>query len=69
MVHKFSPDDNPEEDEEIHTQTRAMTREPIDIEDDVEFTTQEVKNAVQDMGNKKNINRHVMSYKPLSDVI
>jgi len=30
-----------------------MTREPIDTEDDVEFTTQEVKNAVQDMGNRK----------------
>ena len=30
-----------------------MTREPIETEDDVEFTTQEVKNAVQDMGNKK----------------
>jgi hypothetical protein len=30
-----------------------MTRELIDIEGDVEFTTKEVKNAVQDMGNKK----------------
>ena len=30
-----------------------MTREPIDTEDDVEFTIQEVKNAVQDLGNKK----------------
>jgi len=48
MVQKFSPDDNPEEDEEIHRQTRA-----IDTEDDVEFTAQEVKNAVQDMGDKK----------------
>jgi hypothetical protein len=47
MVQKFAPDDNPEDHEEIHRQTRAMTREPIDTEDDVEFTTQEVKNAVQ----------------------
>lgn len=36
-----------------YRQTRAMTCEPIDTENDVEFTTQEVKNAVQDMGNKK----------------
>jgi len=53
MVQKFAPEDNPEDDEEIHRETRAMTREPIDTEDDDEFTTQEVKNAVQDMGNKK----------------
>ena len=52
MVQKFAPEDNPEDDEEIHRQTRAMTREPIDTEDD-EFTIQEVKNAVQDLGNKK----------------
>jgi hypothetical protein len=52
MVHKFAPDDNPEDDEEIYRQTKAMTREPIDTEDDVEFTTQEVKNAVQDLGDK-----------------
>jgi len=30
-----------------------MTLEPIDTEDDVEFTNKEVKNAVQDMGDKK----------------
>jgi len=53
MVQNFAPDDNLEDDEEIHRQTRDRTREPFDTEDDVEFTIQEVKNAVQDLGNKK----------------
>jgi hypothetical protein len=53
MIQKFAPDDNPEDDKEIHRQARDMTCEPIDTEDDDEFTIQAVKNAVQVLGNKK----------------
>jgi hypothetical protein len=53
MIQKFAPDDKPEEDEHTHREIRAITREPIDTEDDDEFTIQEVMNTVQDLGNKK----------------
>jgi hypothetical protein len=52
MIHKFTPDDNQEDNTEIHRQSQALTRKPIDTEDE-EFTIQEVTDVVQDMGNKK----------------
>jgi hypothetical protein len=53
MIKKFAPDDNQEDDTETHREIRALTHSQIDMEDDEEFTIQEVTNAVQDMGNKK----------------
>ena len=50
MIEKFAPNDNPQDNEEIHRQTRTMTREPVYTENDDEFTAQEVKNAVKGMG-------------------
>jgi len=50
MIQKFAPDDNQEDDSEIHSQTRNLTHKPPDSEGDEEFTPQEV---TQNMGNKK----------------
>jgi hypothetical protein len=53
MIQKFAPDDNQEDDTEIHRQIRALTRKPTDMEDDEEFTVQEVTNVVKNMGKKR----------------
>ena len=53
MIQKHAPDDNQEDNTEIHRQIRALTQTPIDTEDDEEFTVQEVTNVVQGTGNKK----------------
>ena len=47
IVQKFAPDDNQEDDTEIHRQIGALTRTPIDTEEDEEFTLQEVMNVGQ----------------------
>jgi hypothetical protein len=53
MIQKFAPDDNQEDDTEKHRQIRTLTRKPIEMENDEEFTVQEVTNVIEDMGNKK----------------
>ena len=53
MLQNFTPDDNPNDDNEYHAQLRAMTQEATDTADDKEFTVQEIKNATAKMRNKK----------------
>jgi hypothetical protein len=53
MLQNFTPDDNPNEDNEYHAHLKALTQKAIDMADDKEFTVQEMKNAVASMRNKK----------------
>ena len=52
MLQKFAPEDNQDDDNDNHRQIRNLIGEPMDTEDDVEFTEQEVTNAIQDMRKK-----------------
>jgi len=53
MIQKVAPDNNQEDDTDTHSQIRTLTKKPLDTEDDEEFTVQEVKNVIKDMGNNK----------------
>ena len=53
MLKNLTPDDNQADDNELHKQTRAIIQEVIDTAGDKEFTVQEVKNAVESMGEKR----------------
>jgi hypothetical protein len=53
MLQNFTPDDDPNEDNEYHAHLRAITREATDTADDKEFTVQEIKNAGASMRDKK----------------
>jgi hypothetical protein len=53
MIQKFAPEDNQEEDTETHSQIRKMAHKAPDMQNDEEFTLQEVTNVIQSMGNKK----------------
>jgi hypothetical protein len=46
MIQKFTPEDNQEDDNDNHRQTRNLISKPMDTEDDVEFTEQEVTNVI-----------------------
>lgn len=49
MLQILTPEDNQEDDTEMHKNTRALAREDIHTEDDKEFTVQQVKNVVMSM--------------------
>ena len=53
MLDHFAPEDNQQDDTDYHKQARTLSMEPIDTEDDKEFTVQEIRNAVASMGDKK----------------
>jgi hypothetical protein len=53
MIQKFAPEDNQEDDNENNRQIRNLISKPMDTEEDVEFTEQEVSNVIKDMSNKK----------------
>jgi hypothetical protein len=43
MIPKFVPDDNQEGDTETHRQIRALTRTPIDTEDDEDLQSKKLQ--------------------------
>ena len=53
MLEYFAPEDNPKDDTEFHRQARILSQDPIDTDDDKEFTVDEIRNAVASMGDKK----------------
>jgi hypothetical protein len=53
MLDHFAPEDSQYEDTELHKKARTLAMEPIYTEDDKEFTTQEIRNAVGSLGERK----------------
>jgi len=53
MLNNLTPEDNQADDNELHKRTRAITQEVINTAGDKESIVQEVKNAVESMGEKR----------------
>ena len=53
MLEYFAPEDNQKDDTEFHRQARILSQDPIDTDDDKEFTVDEIRNAVDSMEDKK----------------
>jgi hypothetical protein len=54
MLEHFAPEDNHNDDSDFHKQARILSQEPVDTEDDKDFTVEEIKSAVASIGDKKN---------------
>ena len=52
MLHHFAPEDNLNEDSDIHKQARMLVQEPINTEDGKEFTVEEIGKGITSLGNK-----------------
>ena len=52
-VHTYIHAYNCNDDSDTHKQARILSQEPVDMEDDKDFTVGEIRNAVASMGNKK----------------
>jgi hypothetical protein len=53
MLDYFTPEDNDRDDSDYHKHVRAQTQQPTNTADDREFTIEEIRDAIKDMGNKK----------------
>jgi hypothetical protein len=53
MIETFTPEDKEETDSAGHKLIRAATKEPIKTEDDIPFTTKEIREAIKGMDNTK----------------
>ena len=53
MLQILTPEENQEDDTELQKKTRALSQEENYMDDDKEFTVQEVNNAVMSMGINK----------------
>jgi hypothetical protein len=53
MLEHFAPEDDQHDDSDLHKQARTLSMEPICMEDDKDFTAQEIRNAVASLGGKK----------------
>jgi hypothetical protein len=53
MLEYFVPEDKDNDDTDFHKQARTQSQEPMDTADDKDFTLEEIRNAVERMGNKK----------------
>ena len=53
MLEYFVPEDKDNDDTDFHTQTRTQSQEPVDTAYHKDFTIEEIRNAVESMGNKK----------------
>jgi hypothetical protein len=53
MLEYFTPEDKEHDDSELHKQLRAQSQETVKLPDDREFTTAEIRNAIEGMDNKK----------------
>jgi len=49
----FVPEDKDNDDTDFHTQASTQSQEPMDTADDKDFIIEEIRNAVESMGNKK----------------
>jgi hypothetical protein len=53
MFEQSAPEDSHNDDSDTHKQARFLSDEPVDTEDDKDFTVGEIRNALASMGNKK----------------
>jgi len=53
MLEHFTPEDNEHDDSEFHKQVRVQSQETVNLPDDREFTITEIRNAIENMDNKK----------------
>jgi hypothetical protein len=53
MLEYFVPKDKDNDDTDFHTQARTQSQEPMDTAYNKDFTIEEIRNAVESMGNKK----------------
>jgi hypothetical protein len=53
MLEHFTPEDKQNDDTDYHTQARTQSQEPVGMAINKDFTTEEIRNAVPSMGNKK----------------
>jgi hypothetical protein len=64
-LQSLTPEDNQEDDMEIQENTRALEQEDIDMDDDKEFTSQEVRNLVMGWGGKRHQGKKAYQVKSL----
>jgi hypothetical protein len=65
MLEYFVPEDNDNDDTDFHKQARTQSQEPMDTADDKDFTLEEIRNAVERMGNKKSATRRWDNWRDL----
>jgi hypothetical protein len=53
MLEHFTPEDNVQDDSEIHKQIKTKSQGVVNTPDDREFTLAEIRNAVESMDNRK----------------
>ena len=53
MLEHFTPEDNVQDDSEFHKQIRAQSQGTVNTPDDREFNLPEIRNAVENVNNKK----------------
>jgi hypothetical protein len=53
MLDYFTPEDRETDNTDYHKLVRTQTQDPAETADDKYFTIQEIRNAVESMGNKK----------------
>ena len=53
MLEHFTQKDKENDDTDYHKQARTQSHEPVDMANDKDFTIEEIRNAVESMGNKK----------------
>ena len=53
MLEHFTTDDKEEDDTELYKLSRSLALEPVDTDDDIDFTVEETRNAVASMDKKK----------------
>jgi len=53
MLEYFTPEDKEDDDTDNHRLARIQSQEPVDTADDKDFTLEEIRNAIEIMGNKK----------------
>ena len=58
MLDNFTPEDNERDDSDYHEQVRAQTQQPTTTADDREFTTEEIRDSIESMDNKKAPGEH-----------
>jgi hypothetical protein len=49
----FTPEDKEDDDSDNHKLAGIQSQEPVDTADDKNFTLEEIRNAIESMGNKK----------------
>jgi len=65
MLEYFVSEDKDIDDTDFHKQARTQSQEPMDTADNKDFTLEEIRNAVESMGNKKSARRRRDNWRDL----